>query len=274
MSGGELEDKLEDISEDMLDLTELHTVSHSERLEMAEETSDRWRMEPWEAEELFTEVGALICEDRDDGDLFIPEDVEGSSTSVYIPRDGCEERGGRRVGSFHTHPTPPITPSQPDLRHAVDEDDEITCIGTVEVNDPVVACMVDREGGPFQGKGHELRELREVSSSFTGEEGTRGPLGETAGEINLWVSREPGAREILEEFPENIEYAAENSEWSEEELREELEQGNVPPPLHAPSSLPDEKVDLEVATRESEREAVEGQIRSLRRDFDVEVFRR
>lgn len=259
----------EDIGEEMLDLTEKHAISYEKKRELVEDTSDRWRMEPWEAEETFAEYGAPICLRR--GYLTIPEGETGHGTSTYISRNICKEKGGKFVGGFHTHPVPPITPSNPDLRLMRKHGYELACIGTIAGDEAVVICFEEPEE---QTRGGEWMEARRVIKSFyTGDK--EDP--DVIGEINMWEDTSPTPRQILDEQDYIIKEVAEHEDVTEQELIDELKRGQIPEEIGRGMMevSTQEKVDLPIYTKEREVEELEKDLRRMRRNFDnVTVFRR
>lgn len=263
-----------DIKEDMLDFTEKHALDWETKKQLAEETSEEWRLEPWEVEDYFTEYGAPICLTRD-GRLVLAEGLSGKGTTVHIREKICEEEGMETVGSFHTHPVPPVTPSNPDLRMMEEKGYEIACIGTIAGDRVVVVCFEEpRE--EFRGAG--TMQIERMSRMFTGDEWYTGSEEDKIGEIHMLEDPYPKPREILDKYPTIIDEAVENSDMTRQEIEDKLERGIKPDiigRMEAEAHRPYEEIELPVYTKGYEEILMGQELSSLFKHFDnIRVYRR
>lgn len=251
-------EKTDSIKDQMVEMTKKNSLSREEKEELVENTSDEWRMESYEMEDKFREVGVPICQDNN-GDLFVPEEQKGKGTSVYISDTVCKENNAEKVGTFHTHPTPPVSPSTPDLKVMQREQDKLGCIGTMVDEKATIIC--------FEGEdmGGDLELKRTVQGLMTGT--TTRERGDEIGKIQAWEDQSPSAREILDEGI-GIKEVAEQRGETVEEVKEQLRKGNIPPEFHRGAPSKKEEVDIPIYTKESEKEQVRKDVSSVRRNFD------
>lgn len=152
-----------------------------------------------------------------------------SLSSVDIPEDICGE--DEYIGTIHTHPNYPCTPSKPDVREGVEKKHQVTCISSKDrfmclITEPGEAAPARRDDyGEFdtiEGETHlSAEELEEMSVQELEEEGLE--LGTRSVCIPARFSTYmPGEDERVEFCP--VDYQRGHERAYIDEIRKEMDQ--------------------------------------------------
>lgn len=255
----------------MLALTDEYVPSQDRMLELAESTSPRHRLSAMETEDLFREYGVPIC--TVNGRLTVPRGEVGSPTSAYISNRPCTTRGGEKVGSFHTHPTPPPAPSYQDMRMFNREGDLLQCIGTKLGNQPIVACYFLRTRDKSELASYDIFTSRGPFKTETPFGQHVSPETRKVGTIHAVDRRSVTPRQILDDYRGIVKDVAEDTPgMSYNGMINDLKEGRIPSPLHMAFRDQYKDVAVPVYSREGQEEITFDEIENMRRYFNVTVF--
>lgn len=215
--------------------------------------------------EHLNEHGCTICEI---GGAYRLTDCATSTTAASCNIDvmDCMRQGGRRVGTFHTHPMGLPIPSDPDLMCGFNWKTSFDFVGGKVAGRDVIVGYTGRPESEMR-YGH----LRAMSIIRPGSEIFGSMPGEPIGVISFY-REEPGPlpSELLEDF-DSVFPAEYYDEESRAEFREELESGEIPYDFWDNYDSEGEMDELSVYSDEDQRQGFEDRLRALSNIFDVMV---
>ena len=214
--------------------------------------------------ELLSEHGCTICEVAGEYRL---TDCATSTTAASCNIDilDCMRQGGRRVGTFHTHPTGLPIPSDPDLMCGFNWKTSFDFVGGKVAGRDVIVGYTGRPESEMR-YGH----LRAMSIMRPGGGEIFGAMpGEPIGEISFYREELPPLNsELLQDFDAIFppEY---HSEEERAEFREELESGEIPYAFWEGYESTGEMDELSVYSDTSQLQGFRQRIDRLSNIFDV-----
>lgn len=224
-----------EILEHIIDTLQEKMCSQIDRHVMSKEDVDGWLITPdmddddrMERQmdivdtELLSEHGCTICKVAGEYRL---TDCATSTTAASCSIDvlDCMRQGGRRVGTFHTHPTGLPIPSDPDLMCTFNWKTAFDFVGGKVAGRDVIVGYTGRPTSEMQ-YGH----LRAMSIIRPGSEIFGAMPGDPVGKISFYREEPPPLNsEMLDDF-DAIFPSDYYSEEERAEFREELESGEIP----------------------------------------------
>lgn len=262
--------KIYQLRQQLLKATDQYTPSQNRMQELAQSTSPQHRLPAMETKELFTEYGSPLC--LTNGQLILPQGEIGSAVAAYISERPCTTRGGEKIGSFHTHPTPPPVPSTQDLRMFNQENDLLQCIGSKIGEQPIVACYLLTTRSRAEQAGLDTFVDRQRSEGIFGSHVSADV--EEVGEINAVEQRQVTPMQILDDYRGIVRDVAEtHPDYSYKELIAQLKQGRIPPVLYRAFRTQYSEIDIPVYNRKGQEQLTYQGIDKMQRYFTVTIFK-
>lgn len=223
-------------------------------------------MDPFDAENMLAEHGCTICR------LVAPDfrltDCDTGYTAAGCTIDflECVRLGGKRVGTFHTHPIGLPIPSHPDIKCSFEWKTSFDFVGGLVGGREVIVCYIPKDISEMK---YEHLEAMHVLRN--GVPIPNFPPGEPLGVIRFF-REDPGpmASELLEDF-DSIFPPEYYDEDQIKEFREELEGGDIPTEFWESYESSGEWDELKVYSDEMQREGFDDRLRELSNVFDVLV---
>lgn len=233
-----------------------------------EEDDDVYDMvlDPFDAECYLAEHGCTICRVGPADFRMTDCDTGHTAAGCVIDFLECNRIGGKRIGTFHTHPVGLPIPSHPDIRCSFNWKTSYDFIGGLIGGRKVIVCYVPRPTSEMR-YGH-----LEAMSMY----GSRVPIpnfpsGEPLGVIRFY-REDPGplASEVLEDFDTHFppDYY---DEETRHEFREDLELGIIPDDYWECYDTEGEEDELKIFSNEEQRIGFDEQLAELSTIFDVVV---
>lgn len=230
-----------------------------------DEAQDRM-LDPYDAECYLAEHGCTICR-AGPGD-FMMTDCETGHTAAGCKIDflECVGLGGKRVGTFHTHPVGLPLPSHPDIMCSFNWKTSYDFVGGLVGGRKVIVCYTPRPTSEMKYghlQGMCIFRDRVPIPNF--------PSGEPIGVIRFY-REDPGpmASELLEDF-DNIFPSDCYDEDQRHEFREDIKIGIIPDEFWESYECESEEDELKIFDNDAQRAGFEEQLRELSDTFDVMV---
>jgi hypothetical protein len=264
--------------EDILDILQDAMCSQIDRHVMSKEDVEGWLITPGMDDddrsvremdivdtEHLNEHGCTICEVN--GAYRLTDCATGTTAaSCNIDILDCMRQGGRRVGTFHTHPIGLPIPSDPDIMCGFDWKTSFDFVGGKVAGREVIVGYTGRPTSEMR-YGH----LRGMSMIHPGAEMFGSMPGEPIGVIGFY-REEPGPlpSDILADFDSifPVEYYDEDDRV---EFREELESGEIPYVFWDNYDSEGEMDELAVYSDYDQRVGFEERLHAFSNIFDVMV---
>ena len=266
-----LEHILNTMKDAMCDRIERHCVPNKEiedwiiTPDMDDETQTSLMMDMFEAEKYLAEHGCTICKV---GETYRLTDCDTGHTAAGCTIDiiDCVHQGGRRVGTFHTHPTGLPIPSHDDLLCGFNWKTSYDFIGGKVGGRDVIVGYTPRPTSEMR-YGH----LAAMSIFRPGGTVWGDMPGEPIGVIRFYRENPgPMVSELLKDF----DYIFSSDMYDEDEraeFREELESGEIPDVFWDNYESEGEVDELLVYSEDVQREGFKEQVSHFSNIFDVIV---
>jgi hypothetical protein len=264
--------------EDILDAMQDAMCSQLDRHVMSKKDVEGWLITPGmdDDDRMFRQMDIVDTEHLNEHGCTICEvagayrltDCATSDTaaSCNIDTRDCMRQGGRRVGTFHTHPMGLPIPSDPDIMCGFDWKTSFDFVGGKVAGREVIVGYTGRPESEMR-YGH----LRAMSIMGPGREIFGSMPGEPIGVIGFY-REEPGPlpSELLKDFDDVFptEYY---DEEDRAEFREELESGEIPYVFWDNYDSEGEMDELPVYSDSDQLQGFEDRLRALSNIFDVLV---
>jgi proteasome lid subunit RPN8/RPN11 len=220
----------------------------------------------YDAENYLAEHGCTIC--RMGQGKFQLTDCETGHTAAGCNIDflECVNAGGKRIGTFHTHPVGLPIPSHPDIKCCFNWKTSYDFVGGLVGGRRVIVCYMPR---PTSEMKYEHLEAMCVFQSRVPIPNF--PDGEPIGHIRFW-REDPGpmASELLEDFEAHfpLDYY---DEETRHEFKEDLKMGIIPDEYWDGYESEGTEDELAIFSDEDQRIGFDEQLDVLSSVFDVLV---
>lgn len=231
-----------------------------------EDVSDRILYDQFDAEHYLAEHGCTIC--RMGQGKFRMTDCHTGETAAGCNIDvlECIEAGGKRVGTFHTHPVGLPLPSHPDIKCSFNWKTSYDFVGGLVGGRKVIVCYIPRPTSEIQ-YGH----LEGMSVFSSTPAIPNFPAAEPMGHIRFW-REDPGpmVSEILEDFDAHFpdDYYDRDQRH---EFMEDLKMGIIPDEYWEGYESEGEEDELAIHSEEDQRVGFKDRLAGLSSVFDTIV---
>lgn len=223
-------------------------------------------LDSFDAECYLAEHGCTICR-VGSGDFRMTDcDTGHTAAGCNIDFLECVNAGGKRVGTFHTHPVGLPIPSHPDIMCSFNWKTNYDFVGGMVGERRVIVCFIPRPTSELQ-YGH----LTAISMCRDMTPIPNFPQGTPIGIIRFW-REDPGpmASELLEDF-DSIFSREYYDEDTRHEFKEDLKLGIIPDEYWDGYESEGMEDELQIFSEEDEREGFREQLQELSNVFDVVV---
>jgi len=230
-----------------------------------DEASERM-LDPWDAECYLAEHGCTICRVGPGNFRLTDCDTGHTAAGCNIDFLECNRLGGKRVGTFHTHPVGLPIPSHPDILCSFNWKTSYDFVGGLVGGRRVIVCYMPRPTSEIkygQLEGMCVFQNRVPIQNF--------PDGEPLGVLRFW-REDPGpmASELIEDF--DLHFPPEDFDEEERtEYKDDLELGIIPDVYWEGYETECVEDELQIHSEAAQREGFETQLNELSAVFDTVV---